>query len=331
MWDLIFNRTKKNLPNYFSYSQISSYEMCPMQYKLVYIDGIKRKYESIESYMGKRVHGVLEWLYKPENKEKLINFDKICEQYDKEWISNWNTNIFVVNVKYSRKEKQYTYPLLSETELERKHNFFYSIGKECLSNYYKDFYPFDQSVFGRELELTFSVNEYDKNNEPKFDKATEKCIKEAKPIKVYPFKGIIDRIDKPYEQKWEIHDYKTGKRAKNYSQLKNNFQLALYQIGVKQNFKDVGEVNLIWHSLRHNTNITISHTDKQLYKIEKKIVAIINRIKKQITNLEQFKAKPDHNKSTICNWCSVWDECSAKSGLPNPSFNNIIKVLPKSK
>ena len=55
-----------------------------MQYKLIYIDGIKRKYESIESYMGKRVHSVLEWLYKPENKEKIINFDRICEEYDKD-------------------------------------------------------------------------------------------------------------------------------------------------------------------------------------------------------------------------------------------------------
>ena len=113
MWDLIFNRNKKHLPNYFSFSQISSYEMCPLQYKLVYIDGIKRKYESIESFMGKRVHGVLEWLYKPENKEKLINFDKICEVYDKGWVDKWNPNIFVVNVKYNRKDKKYEYPLLS--------------------------------------------------------------------------------------------------------------------------------------------------------------------------------------------------------------------------
>ncbi len=329
MWDLIFNRNKKNLPNYFSYSQISSYEICPLQYKLVYIDGIRRKYESIESYMGKRVHSVLEWLYKPENKEKLINFDRICEEYDKDWVDNWNSNIFVVNVKYNRKEKKYEFPLLSDKELERKHNLFYSIGKECLSNYYKDFYPFDQSVFGRELELTFSVKEYNKNNEPKFDKITGNCIQEGNPVKEYPFKGIIDRIDKPYEQKWEIHDYKTGKRSKNYTQLKNDFQLALYQIGVKQNFKDVGEINLIWHSLRHNTNITISHSDKQLYKIEKKIVNVINKIQKSITNLDNFKPKADHSQSTICNWCPVWNECSAKTGLPNPSFNNKIKILPK--
>jgi len=329
MWDLIFNRNKKNLPNYFSYSQISSYEICPLQYKLVYIDGIKRKYESIESYMGKRVHSVLEWLYKPENKEKLINFDRICEEYDKDWVDNWNSNIFVVNVKYNRKEKKYEFPLLSDKELERKHNLFYSIGKECLSNYYKDFYPFDQSVFGRELELTFSVKEYNKNDEPKFDKATGNCIKDGKPIKEYPFKGIIDRIDKPYEQKWEIHDYKTGKRSKNYAQLKNNFQLALYQIGVKQNFKDVGEINLIWHSLRHNTNITVSHSDKQLYKIEKKIVKIIKKLQSESVNLENFKPKSDHSHSRICNWCPVWNECSAKSGLPNPSFDNLIKILSK--
>ena len=32
--------------------------------------------------------------------------------------------------------------LVPDKELERKHNLFYSIGKECLSNYYKDFYPF---------------------------------------------------------------------------------------------------------------------------------------------------------------------------------------------
>ena len=144
-----------------------------------------------------------------------------------------------------------------------------------------------------------------------------------------PLERVVFRIDKPYEQKWEIHDYKTGKRAKNYSQLQNDYQLALYQIGVKQNFKDVGEINLIWHSLRHNTNITISHTDKQLYMIEKKIVKVINSLQKAITNLENFKPKPDHSKSTICNWCPVWNECSAKSGLPNPSFDNLIKILPK--
>ncbi len=328
MWNLIFNRNKKNLPNYFSYSQINSYDLCPQQYKLMYIDGIRKKYESIDSYMGKRVHSVLEWLYKPENKEKYINFDRIIKEYDKDWIDNWHSKIFVVSTKYSRNEKKYLFQKLNNKQLDFYHDKFYSIGKECLSNYYKEFYPFNQNVFGRELELTFSVNEYDKKNEPKFDKVTGKCIDKGNVIKKYPFKGIIDRFDKPYDEKWEIHDYKTGKRSKTSSQAQTDFQLALYQLGVRQNFKDVREISLVWHSLRHNTNITIFHTDKQLFKLEKKIVNILKSIQKDSANLEACKPRKDYQKSTLCNWCPVWDECSAKVGS-NPSFDNLIKVSDK--
>ena len=81
--------------------------------------------------------------------------------------------------------------------------------------------------------------------------------------------------------------------------------------------------------MRHNTNITISHNDKQLFKLEKKIVGVIKKIKKAITNLDNFKPKLDHEKSTMCNWCPVWDECEAKTGLPNPSLSNLIKINPK--
>ena len=78
---------------------------------------------------------------------------------------------------------------------------------------------------------------------------------------------------------------------------------------------------------RHNTNITIFHTDKQLFKLEKKIVNILKSIQKDSVNLKAFKPRKDYQKSTLCNWCPVWDECSAK--VSNPSFDNLIKVLEK--
>ena len=93
-----------------------------------------------------------------------------------------------------------------------------------MSNYYKDFYPFDQSVFGRELELTFNVKEYDKSSEPKFDKVTGDCISDADPIEEYPFKGIIDRIDKPYEKNGKYMIIKLEKDLKiiaNYKMIIN--------------------------------------------------------------------------------------------------------------
>lgn len=328
MWDLIFNRSKKNLPNYFSYSQLNSFELCEEQYKLVYIDGIKNKYESLESYMGKRVHSVLEWLYKPENKEEYINFDKICEEYNKEWIENRHSKIFVVNAKYDRQKKKYINKILSDEELRKKEDTFYKIGKDCLSSYYQDNFPFDQPVSGREFEITFTVKEYDKNNEPKFDKNTGICIKDGQIIQEYPFKGIIDRIDKPYEKKWEIHDYKTGKRAKTSKQAQSDFQLALYQIGVEENFKNADKITLIWHSLRHHTTISVSHTPRQLYNIEKKIVKVLKKIKSASVNLNSFKPKQDHQKSMLCYWCPVWNECSAKPNQ-NPAFQNLLKTTYK--
>ena len=47
----------------FSYSQLNTFKTCPQQYKIIYMDGLRKEHESIEAFMGKRVHGVMEWLY----------------------------------------------------------------------------------------------------------------------------------------------------------------------------------------------------------------------------------------------------------------------------
>jgi hypothetical protein len=40
--------------------------------------------------MGKRVHGVMEWLYSKENREKpYITFDRLCQTYDEQWLDHW--------------------------------------------------------------------------------------------------------------------------------------------------------------------------------------------------------------------------------------------------
>ena len=59
--------SKKESLNTFSYSQLSTFKSCPQQYKIIYLDGVRKINESIEAFMGKRVHEVLEWLYSKEN------------------------------------------------------------------------------------------------------------------------------------------------------------------------------------------------------------------------------------------------------------------------
>ena len=65
-------KTDKKKRNTFSYSQLNTFSTCPQKYKIIYLDGIRKMDESIEAFVGKRVHGVLEWLYN----KSLPNVDK---------------------------------------------------------------------------------------------------------------------------------------------------------------------------------------------------------------------------------------------------------------
>ncbi|SVE17278.1 uncharacterized protein METZ01_LOCUS470132, partial [marine metagenome] len=127
---------KENQPVTFSYSQLNTFKTCPQQYKIIYLDGVRRDHESIEAFMGKRVHGVLEWLYNKENREKpYLTFDHICKTYDTQWVKHWHENIHIADFR-------------------KNTDYYYSIGKRCLSNYYGRYGPtFDQLIEDTEIEL----------------------------------------------------------------------------------------------------------------------------------------------------------------------------------
>ncbi len=238
MLELIKNffNAKPGYRDSFSYSQLNTFNNCPYQYKLIYNDGIRKDKESIEAYMGKRVHDVMEWLYNSKNKKQnWITFDKICEEYNRLWIKKWHKHIYIFRKNYDS-------------------NHYYSLGKECLSNYYQKYGPtFDQIVEGVELELSFKVDEY-------------------------KFKGIIDRLDHPAPRKWIIHDYKTGV-LKTQKQAENDMQLALYQMAVEQNFGDALDIELKWHFMKNGSEVTLSHSKKHLDKVKDKIIKNVEKIR----------------------------------------------------
>ncbi|MAZ61635.1 MAG: hypothetical protein CMG50_05620 [Candidatus Marinimicrobia bacterium] len=72
--------------NKFSYSRISTYNQCPQKYKIQYIDKIYSSKNSLEAFMGKSVHDVLERLYTMKNlKNQFISFDYLIEMYCEYW------------------------------------------------------------------------------------------------------------------------------------------------------------------------------------------------------------------------------------------------------
>ena len=263
--------SKKKSSKTFSYSQLNTFKTCPQQYKIIYRDGIRKEHESIEAFMGKRVHEVLEWLYSKENQGKpYITFDRLCQTYDNQWRAHWHKNIHIAD------SRNYT-------------DYYYSIGKRCLSNYYGRYGPtFDQMVEGTEVKLTFSIGDY-------------------------TFRGVIDRLDHMGQGKWIVHDYKTSKRQKSQQQAMNDIQLALYQIAVEQNFGQVNDISLTWHFLRMGSEVTVLHTREQLEKLRGKLIRMVDKIIDCMDDENNFLPR----ETILCNWCYLWEECTAKVG-PNP-------------
>ena len=257
---------KSDLLKTLSFSQLNTFKICPEQYKIIYIDGIRKISESIEAFMGKRVHEVLEWLYSDENSKKsFITFDSLCKKYDNNWILSWHDSIYIAD---RRKTTDY----------------YYSIGKRCLSNYYTLYGPmFDQRVKETELELQFKIGKYF-------------------------FKGVIDRLDHIKPDRWIIHDYKTTGRLKSQKQAENDIQLALYQLAVQQNYMNTGNIFLTWHFLRMGLEVTVSYSKEQLNKNKLRIINMADKLFYCLERENKFFPK----ESFFCNWCYLWDECSAK-------------------
>src|SRR5512143_3839720 len=112
------------MPTY-SHSQLSTYENCPHQYKLAYIDKIEAETEGIEAFMGSRVHDALEKLYRDLKLTKLNPLDDLIRFYHEVWEKNWNEMVLIIRKGYDA-------------------DHYRRLGEKCISDYYRRYSPFDQ-------------------------------------------------------------------------------------------------------------------------------------------------------------------------------------------
>lgn len=112
----------------YSHSKLSTYESCPQQYKLAYLDKVEvEPFEGIEGFMGSRVHDALEKLYKDLVLSKMNTLPELLAFYKEVWLKEWHEGVKVV-------KKGFT-----------KVNYF-SSGKAAIENYYRRYQPFDQTT-----------------------------------------------------------------------------------------------------------------------------------------------------------------------------------------
>jgi len=225
------------MPTY-SHSQLSTYETCPHQYRLAYIEKIKTETEGIEAFMGSRVHDALEKLYKDLKVTNLNTLEELLKFYHESWEKNWNDMVQIIRKEYSAED-------------------YRRLGEKCITDYYKRYYPFDQGrTLGLEENIYFPLEEE----------------------KGYWIRGFIDRLTLLDNTILEIHDYKTSNRLPTQEDVNTDRQLAFYQMGVEGKWKDIREVRLIWHYLSFDTEIQSSRTTEELQRLRQETLELIQKI-----------------------------------------------------
>ncbi len=222
----------------YSHSQLSTYETCPHQYRLHYIDKIKVDTEGIEAFMGSRVHDALEKLYRDLKMTKRNSLEELLTFYHQCWEKNWSETVQIIRKEYSADD-------------------YRRLGEKCIVDYYHRYYPFDQGrTLGLEETIFFPLEEE----------------------RGYWIRGVIDRIALVGQSVLEIHDYKTSGKLPTQTEIQQDRQLAFYQMGVDGKWKDIQEIRLIWHYLVFDVEIQSRRTPEELQKLRQETLELIKRI-----------------------------------------------------
>ncbi len=255
-------------PSYFSFSQLSSFARCPLQYKFAYILKIPTKGKAVFSF-GQTMHSALfefikrekgetnkqKVLFQKELEKKPVSLEDFYEIFKEKWIDDW----------YESKEQKQDY---------------YKLGKKIIKGFYDDFKKEDPEISktknGLALELSFKLK-----------------------IKGYSILGRIDRIDQ-LEDGVRIIDYKTG-RAKEKLYTDDKKQLLLYQIAVEDVY-NLNPVELSYYYLEEGKRVSFLGTKEDKEKQKQDILQNIEEIKES-----NFEANPGFH-CKFCDFRDICDD-----------------------
>jgi putative RecB family exonuclease len=229
------------MPTY-SHSRLGTYETCPLQYKFRYIDKLKRDRETIEAFLGKRVHETLEKLYRDLKVTKVDSLGDLLTFYNDAWRKNWNEGVEIVNKNFTSEN-------------------YRMLGEKCIRDYYRRYYPFDQGrTLGLEQQIFITLDQRGD----------------------YKLVGYVDRLTQASDGTIEIHDYKTGQSLPTQEILDQDRQLALYQIGIHQRWPDIKSVKLVWHYLAFDREMSSQRTFASLQETKSQTIQLIDEIERAV-------------------------------------------------
>lgn len=224
----------------FSFSRIETFEKCRLQFKYRYIDNLRAEVETIEAFMGSRVHEALKELYAFVKNRVVKPKDWLLSQYETLWRKNFHSSLKIVRSELSSDD-------------------YFEKGRKCLIDYYHEYHPFDQTkIVKTEEPLYFTMRREEEE---------------------FPFYGILDRLDwNDKERRFEIHDYKTSATLMSQEEADKDLQLSLYLLALSDKWPEAEKAKLIWHFLLFNKEIESSRSKEQLRRLRQTTVEKIKEI-----------------------------------------------------
>jgi len=226
------------LPPIYSPSRLACFENCPKQFHYRYVLKVPAESESVEAFVGKRVHEVLERLHLFVGRGLVPSLERVLDRFRRIWQEAYDRE----RVRIVREETDEA--------------FYVDLGERCLRQFYLRNYPFDaDETLGLEQRVS--------------------CELDA--ARGYRVRGIIDRLVRARDGAIEIHDYKTSRRVPSQRQLDADRQLALYQLAVAEVHPQT-PIRLVWHYLLFGATRVSTRSEEQLAELRRATSGLIERI-----------------------------------------------------
>ncbi|MBI1847190.1 MAG: PD-(D/E)XK nuclease family protein [Candidatus Rokubacteria bacterium] len=223
----------------YSHTRLSVYETCPRQYHFQYVEHVKApEIETVEMFLGSRVHQTLEGLYHLVRFGRVPTLDTVLSAFRRGWDEAWHDDIRV------------TRPGLVAEDYRR-------LGERQLEDYHRRYAPFTaEHTLAVERRLLFPLD------------AGETIW----------FQGIVDRLTRARDGRWEIRDYKTGGWLPDQAQLDRDRQLALYELGVRHRWPSAESIELVWHYLAHDLELRSRRSPEALEALRQETIGLVRTI-----------------------------------------------------
>ena len=125
---------KLSRQNYYSFSQLETFQTCPLQYKYRYILGLPSPPTAASSF-GSSIHNALLKFYREFKRNKKIGLERLLEIFEKEWIP-------------------LGYSSLAHEERMKK------TGRELLADFWKNFHREDIEIVDLERFFKIKIGNY---------------------------------------------------------------------------------------------------------------------------------------------------------------------------